>query len=169
MTIIHTFQDLQDTSTFYKTELARRGERTGIGYGQHTTPTLWYKQFFDREIDLTPTDYTCEQALRVGSVRSSLMVLLVASHCNGDTPVTVAAGNTITISLQQADAEDGTFVDVGPSFCVTAPSPNGMVAEQDCLLLSVNLGNMTKPWAKVKVKGTATGKIDVALGLEQHG
>lgn len=162
-----TFKDIQDASDFYKRELVKRGERS-LSYGTQDTPTPWYNQFFEKEIELTAADYTCENALRVGSVRSSLMVVLIASHCNGDTPVKVAAGDTITISLQQSDQQDGTFDDVGPSFCVTAPA-DGIEANADCKLLDVNLGNMTKPWAKVKIKGTATGKIDVALGLELHG
>lgn len=149
-----------------KQKILETGLRSPFSF-PNKTRTLWYTQFFDREVSLTSADYLCEQALRVGSTRSQMQVLLVASHCNGDTPVRVEPGDTITLSLQQADHEDGTFADVGPTFCVTAP-PEAMEAEADSVLLELNLGNMTKPWAKVKIKGIVSGKIDVALGWEAH-
>ncbi len=91
-------------------------------------------------------------------------MIVVASHKNGNKPLVVARGASLTLTLLQADAVDGKFEEVGPTVCVTAAEATNI--EADCLVARFAIGNMTKPWAKVKldVSGVTGGLIDVALG-----
>lgn len=139
----------------------RQGLRSGPVYGE--APLVWHDQVFGREETPAGT-ISCKQALRVGAMQNSLDVLVVASHKNGDKPLVVAKGGSLTLTLLQADAVDGKFEEVGPTVCVTANEATNV--ESDCLVARFAIGNMTKPWAKVKldVSGVTGGLIDVALG-----
>ncbi len=144
-----------------KDERLRQGLRSGPVYGE--APLVWYDQVFGREETPTGT-INCKQALRVGATQNALDVIVVASHKNGAKPLVVAKGASLTLTLLQADAVDGKFEEVGPTVCVTANEATNV--EADCLVARFAIGNMTKPWAKVKldVSGVTGGLIDVALG-----
>lgn len=144
-----------------KEERLRQGLRSGPVYGE--APLVWHDQVFGREETPAGT-ISCKQALRVGAMQNSLDVLVVASHKNGNNPLVVAKGASLTLTLLQADAVDGKFEEVGPTVCVTATEATNV--EADCLVARFAIGNMTKPWAKVKldVSGVTGGLIDVALG-----
>lgn len=143
-----------------KEDRLRQGLRSGPVYGE--APLVWYDQVFGREETPTGT-IECRQALRVGATQNSLDVLVVASHQNKK-PLVVAKNATLTLSLLQGDTVDGTFEEVGPTVCVTCREAANV--EPDCLVARFALGNMTKPWAKVKaaVTGVTGGLVDVALG-----
>jgi len=159
-----TGQEFLEGAREAKRERVRQGLRSGPIYaGDNAQPIIWYDQVFGREITPTGT-VECEHSLRVGATQSSLDVVIVASHANTD-PLTVAEGAMLEIVLMQADEADGTFEEVGPSVCVTAPL-GGMEIDPDMLVARFAVGNMTKPWCKVKlsVQGDITGGlVDVAL------
>lgn len=156
-----TGSEILDGIRAAKEERLRQGLRSGPVYGE--APLVWYDQVFGREETPTGT-INCKQALRVGAMQNSLDVLVVASHKNGAKPLVVAKGASLTLTLLQADAVDGKFEEVGPTVCVTANEATNV--EADCLVARFAIGNMTKPWAKVKldVSGVTGGLIDVALG-----
>lgn len=142
----------------------RAGRRAGPSYcGDSPRPLVWHDQVFGRE--LAPAgDLECPEALRVGATQNSLDVVLVASHANAG-PLNVPEGSSLTVILLQGDTADGSFAEVGPSVCVTAPA-GGLNVEPDGLVARFALGNMSKPWCKVKVSidGAVTGGLmDVAL------
>lgn len=142
-------------------ERVRFGQAAGPSYGN--TPLVWGDQLFGWELEPTGT-LEPETALHVGATQNALDVIIVASHANeGD--LTVSAGCKLTLDLMQAHAPDGAFEDVGPSICITAPD-TGLTIGPDEMLARFALGNMSKPWAKVKltIDGTISGgKIDIAL------
>lgn len=156
-----TGSEILDGIRAAKEERLRQGLRSGPVYGE--APLVWHDQVFGREETPAGT-ISCKQALRVGAMQNSLDVLVVASHKNGDKPLVVAKGGSLTLTLLQADAVDGKFEEVGPTVCVTANEATNV--ESDCLVARFAIGNMTKPWAKVKldVSGVTGGLIDVALG-----
>ena len=143
-----------------KEDLLRRGRRSGPVYGE--TPLIWHDQVFAREQTPAGT-IECPQALRIGATQNALDVIVVASHKNGDAPLSVARGATLTLDLYQADKVDGDFEEVGPTICITAKEAMQVMA--DCLVFRFAIGNMTKPWAKVKLActGISGGLVDVAL------
>lgn len=142
-------------------ERVRFGQAAGPSYGN--TPLVWGDQLFGWEMEPTGT-LEPENALRVGATQNALDVIIVASHANeGD--LTVSAGCKLTLDLMQADAPDGSFEEVGPSICITAPAA-GLTIGPDELLARFALGNMSKPWAKIKLTidgAISDGKIDIAL------
>ena len=71
---------------------------------------------------------------------------MVASHKNGNKPLVVARGASLTLTLLQADAVDGKFEEVGPTVCVTAAEATNI--EADCLVARFAIGNMTKALGK---------------------
>ena len=156
-----TGSEILDAIRAAKEERLRQGLRSGPVYGE--APLVWHDQVFGREETPTGT-ISCKQALRVGATQNSLDVIVVASHKNGNKPLVVARGASLTLTLLQADAVDGKFEEVGPTVCVTANEATNI--EADCLVARFAIGNMTKPWAKVKldVSGVTGGLIDVALG-----
>lgn len=156
-----TGSEILDGIRAAKEERLRQGLRSGPVYGE--APLVWHDQVFGREETPAGT-ISCKQALRVGAMQNSLDVLVVASHKNGTKPLVVAKGGSLTLTLLQADAVDGKFEEVGPTVCVTANEATNV--ESDCLVARFAIGNMTKPWAKVKldVSGVTGGLIDVALG-----
>lgn len=143
-------------------ERVRFGLASGPAFGN--MPLVWGDQLFGWELVPTGT-LEPETALRVGATQNGLDVLLVASHSNeGD--LTVSAGCKLTLELMHGDTADAKFEEVGPSVCITAPA-EGLTIGRDELIARFALGNMVKPWAKVKltVDGTISGgKIDIALG-----
>lgn len=144
-----------------KEDRLRQGLRSGPVYGE--APLVWYDQVFGREETPTGT-IACKQALRVGATQNSLDVLVVASHKNGAKPLVVAKNATLTLTLLQGDTVDGAFEEVGPTVCVTCRE--AVNVDADCLVARFAIGNMTKPWAKVKIEvtGVTGGLVDVALG-----
>lgn len=128
-----------------------------------SAPLVWYDQVFERGI--TPAgSVACKHPLRVGATQNSLDVILVASHANKGN-LAAASGATITMTMQQGDDPEGTFTDVGPSICVTAPA-EGISAEPDHTLARFPLGNFQKPWLKIKLVFTGSitgGTCDAAL------
>ena len=90
-------------------------------------------------------------------------MIVVASHKNGDAPLSVAKGATLTLELLQSDKPDGEFEEVGPTICITAKE--AMEVMSDCLVFRFPIGNMTRPWAKAKLActGISGGLVDVAL------
>ena len=143
-------------------ERMRFGLASGPSYGN--TPLVWGDQLFGFELPPTGT-MEPPTALRVGATQNGLDVILVASHSNeGD--LTVSAGCKMTLDLMHCDTPDGEFTEVGPSVCITAPA-EGLTIGRDELIARFALGNMVKPWAKVKltIDGTISGgNIDIALG-----
>ncbi len=143
-----------------KEDLLRRGRRSGPVFGE--APLVSYDQVFAREQTPSGT-IDCPQALRVGSTQNALDVIVVASHKNGDTPLAVSKGATLTLDLYQSDKVNGEFEEVGPTICITAKEAMQVMA--DCLVFRFAIGDMTMPWAKVKLActGISGGLIDVAL------
>ena len=155
------FESMQKTAADNR---IKSGLRHGPCYSEgEAAPLVWHDQCFARAI--TPAgSVTCSQPLRVGSTQNSLDVLLVASHANTG-KINAASGATITLTLIQADSEDGTFSEVGPTICVKAPT-EGIAAEPDHTLARFPIGNFQKAWLKVKLEfsGTITGgTCDCAL------
>lgn len=140
------------------------GQRHGPCYSEgESAPLVWYDQVFEREIAPSGS-VTCKRALRVGNTQNGLDVILIASHKNS-AKLQAASGSTITVTLLQSDAEDGTFSEVGPTICVKAPA-EGIAAEPDHLFARFPIGNFSKPWLKVKLEFAGTisgGKCDCAL------
>ena len=147
-----------------KDAIVQRGAGPGPAYrGNNPAPLVWYDQFFGVKLEPVGT-LTCPLALRVGATQSSLDVVVVANHQN-EGNLTVPAGTTITATLLQSDTENGTFEESGLTMTATIPD-DGLVIEPDCQIARFYVGNMTKAWAKVKVKieGAITGgTIDVGL------
>lgn len=143
-------------------ERINAGLDSGPVYG-NVRPLLWYDQFFAVSQPLVDT-LECPTALRVGNTQNALDVVIVASHANTQ-PLTIPEGASITLVLLEADSPDESFLEVGPSFCVSAPV-GGISAQPGSLLLRFPIGSMLKPWCKVKiiVNGAVSGGVaDVAL------
>lgn len=143
-------------------ERMRFGLASGPSYGN--TPLVWGDQLFGFELPPTGT-VEPPTALRVGATQNGLDVILVASHSN-EGNLTVSAGCKLTLDLMHCDTPDGEFEEVGPSVCITAPA-EGLTIGRDEQLARFALGNMVKPWCKVKltIDGTISGgNIDIALG-----
>ena len=147
-----------------KDAIVQRGAGPGPAYrGNNPAPLVWYDQFFGVKLEPVGT-ITCPLALRVGATQSTLDVVVVANHQN-EGNLTVPGGTIITVTLLQSDTADGTFEASGASMTMTVPA-DGMVVERDSQIARFFVGNMTKAWAKVKVKieGAITGgTIDVGL------
>ena len=147
-----------------KTARVEAGAGPSVMYrGDNPSPLVWFDQAFGIKLDPVGT-FTCPLALRVGATQSSLDVVVVANHQNEDN-LTVPAGTTITVTLLQSDTADGMFEASGASMTMTVPD-DGMMVEADSQVARFYVGNMTKAWAKVKVKieGAITGgTIDVGL------
>ena len=157
-----TGQEFLESSRLAASERIRYGAGAGPSYNKG--PLIWGDQRFGWE--MTPTG-TVEPptALRVGATQNGLDVVVIASHSNAD-DLTISAGCKLTLELMHGDTADGEFEEVGPSVCITAPA-EGLTIGRDELIARFALGNMVKPWAKVKltVDGTISGgKIDIALG-----
>ena len=148
----------------YIKNMAAAGQTCGPCFAEPGgRPLIWHDQIFQAGITPSGT-VTCTQALRVGATQNGLDIILVGSHTNtGD--ITAASGATITVTLLQADAIDGTYTEVGPTICVKAPT-EGIRAEPCCLFARFPLGNFSKAWLKAKLEFTGTisgGKVDCAL------
>lgn len=146
-------------------EVVRRGRACSFKYGSH--PHQWYDQFFQR--DIAPTGKTlCEEPLRVGSVNNRLDVAIVCSYDDDEyKEITVAAGSKITVTLHESDEPDGVFVPVGPTICVTAPTPDTILHPGE-LVARFPIGNMNRPWCKAEVEfdgGITGGNVDVLLSI----
>lgn len=127
------------------------------------SPLLWHDQVFGYEIEPSGT-VVCDEPLYVGATQNGLDVVIVASHAN-KTPVSFAAGASITLKTLVADQPDGTFVETGPSVCVVAPAA-GIAAEADQLAARLPLADMEGKYVKIKLvfAGTITGgTVDAAL------
>lgn len=149
-------------------ESAKRRREAAMRHGPcyspgESAPLVWHDQVFEREIAPSGS-ITCKNALRVGSTRNALDIILVGSHSN-TADLMAASGATITLTLLQADDPEGTFLEVGPTICVKAPT-EGIRAEPDHTLARFSIGNFTKPWLKAKLDFSGTisgGKCDCAL------
>lgn len=151
-------------------EARKRRVESGLRHGPcysegESAPLVWYDQVFEREI--TPQgSVTCKKGLRVGATQNSLDIILVGSHKNSG-KLSAAANATVTVTLLQADEEDGEYAEVGPTICVKAPA-EGIAAEPDHLFARFPIGNFSKPWLKVKLDFAGSisgGKCDCALSL----
>lgn len=141
------------------------GRDPGPRYG-NVRPLLWYDQFFGTRQTLSGT-VDCPAALRVGATHNALDVVIVAGHANAD-PVVVTEGTTVTLVLLESDSPEGNFVEVGPSFCVSAPA-GGISAAPGDLLLRFPIGDMGGSWCKARliVEGSISGGVvDVALAYK---
>lgn len=153
-TALHQFKDFQ----------AERAKHVGPVFSTGGVPAIWFDQLFNKDAFVPTGTVNCENALRVGKTHNGLDVVVIANGNNtGD--LVVPAGSTITMSFLHSDALDGSFEDVGPTICVTAPTggkkvrPGGTVAR-------FAIGDFTKPWLMVKVafSGSITGgKVDCGL------
>ena len=154
-------QDFLKSLRNAKRERIKSGLSAGPSYG--SGPLVWYDQIFARDVALAGT-IESEFALRVGATQNSLDVAIVASHLN-KADLTIAAGATLTLTLLQGDTADGEFVEVGPTICATAPA-EGITAAPGGHVFRFALGNMCKPWCKVKlVVAGECGPGTVDLGL----
>ena len=142
-------------------ERARSARAAGPVFGGG--PLVWGDQLFGG--DIVPTgSIEPDTALRVGTTGNALDIVVVASPANAG-ELTVSAGCKLTLDLMQADTAEGSFEEVGPSICITAPE-SGFAVRPDGLVARFALGNMSRPWAKVKltIDGTGSGgNIDIAL------
>lgn len=112
-------------------------------------------QYFDKNIALG-SGVVCSTPLRVGRHLAGLGVIVAAAA-----PMTLAAGDTITLSLLQSADERGPFAAKGPSFCIQASA--AMSLEEGDILLFVALPDCD-PFVKVVIDGGgATGQVDVFL------
>ena len=123
-----TGSEILDGIRAAKEERLRQGLRSGPVYGE--APLVWHDQVFGREETPAGT-ISCRQALRVGT-QNALDVIVVASHKNGNKPLVVARGASLTLTLLQADAVDGKFEEVGPTVCVTAAEATNIEAGLPC-------------------------------------
>jgi len=114
-------------------------------------------QIFEEGVALPKTSaHVCAGALNVGNNLGMLACALTARS-----PVAVAAGKTVTVALQHADAGGGPYADHS-AHAVTladalAVSPGGVVTR-------VVLPPDTKPWIKAAVScddAAASGSLDV--------
>lgn len=129
-------------------------------------PLMWFDQAFARDVALSGT-IESECALRAGATQNSLDVSIVASHLN-ESDLIIPAGATLTLTLLQGDSADGEFAEVGPSICATAPA-DGITAGPGELVFRFALGNMRRPWAKVRlvVAGECgPGTVDIGLAYK---
>lgn len=143
----------------------RQTRRGGPAYSDKGHPLVWNGQVFGREIEPTGS-VTCEQPLHVGSTQNALDLIIVACNSNAGV-LTFPKDATITVTFAMSDKEDGTYEDVGPTVCVTAPE-GGISSEPDELVVRVPLGNFKKPWVKPAIAFTGTvtgGNVDVALSM----
>lgn len=149
---------------------SRKAYRDRIKQGASAGPTynpgnvsLWADQIF--EYDITPSgSVTCENVLRAGATSQALSCALVASMDNAGT-LTVPKNGTITFEFEISETEDGTFQNIGPTICLTAPE-GGMTAKPGDTLCRVALPDFPLPWLKLKL--TFTGSISggtLAAGL----
>lgn len=156
-----TGKEYLDGRRLAASERERFGRASGPAFGN--TPLVWGDQLFGFELEPTGT-VEPENALRVGATQNGLDVIIVASHAN-DGDLTISAGCKLTLDIMQSDTVNGVFEEVGPSICITAPA-GGLVIGRGELVARFALGNMSKPWAKVKltIDGTISGgNIDIAL------
>lgn len=154
-------QDFMKALRNAKRERVRSGLAAGPSY--RGGPLMWFDQAFARDAALSGT-IESEYALRVGATQNSLDVSIVASQLNA-ADLVIPAGATLTLTLLQGDSADGEFAEVGPAICATAPA-DGITAGPGELVFRFALGNMCKPWAKVKlvVAGECgPGTVDVGL------
>lgn len=147
----------------FKDELDQKAKRSGPKFNPAGNAHVWHDQVFERDIEPVGT-INCQQALRVGATHNGLDIALIACNANEEA-IVFPAGATITLSLMQADSENGAFEDVGPTICVKAPA-EGIEAGPDDLVARFPIGNLGKPWLKVNLEfsGAITGgKVDCAL------
>lgn len=157
-------QDFLKSLRKAKQERIRSGLAAGPSYG--SGPLIWFDQVFVRDVELAGT-IESEFALRVGATQNSLDVAIVANDLN-KADLSIPAAATLTLTLLQGDEADGEFEEVGPTICVTAPA-SGISAAPGCLVARFALGNMCKPWCKVKlvVVGECTGgTVDIGLAYK---
>ena len=156
-----TGKEYLDGRRLAASERARSARAAGPVFGGG--PLVWGDQLFGG--DIVPTgSIEPDTALRVGTTGNALDIVVVASPANAG-ELTVSAGCKLTLDLMQSDTVNGVFEEVGPSICITAPA-GGLVIGRDELVARFALGNMSKPWAKVKltIDGTISGgNIDIAL------
>lgn len=138
------------------------GRDPGPMFG-NVRPLLWYDQFFGVGLTLAGA-VDCPAALRVGAVQNALDAVVVAHH-NNTKPLSIAEGTTVAFTLLEGDSPDGPFVETAPSYCISALA-DGLRADPGSLLFRFPIGNMTRPWCKVRlvIDGTVSGGVaDVAL------
>lgn len=158
-----TAEEFETALHDFKDHIVERGRHVGPVFSANGVPAMWYDQIFEENFDPAGT-VNCKTALRVGKTHNGLDVVIVANPSNTGELV-VPAGSTITMSFLHADKVDGTYEDVGPTICVTAPlggyriRPGGQVAR-------FAIGDFKKPWLMVTVEfsGSITGgKVDCVL------
>lgn len=157
-------QDFLKSLRDAKAERIKSGLAAGPSYG--SGPLIWFDQVFSRDAKLSGT-IESDFALRVGATQNSLDVAIVASDLN-KADLQIPAAATLTLTLLQGDTADGAFEEVGPTICVTAPAA-GISAAPGCLVARFALGNMCKPWCKVKlvVAGECSGgTVDIGLAYK---
>lgn len=159
-----TGKEFLEAARTAREERLKSGLRNGPTYnGDNGRPLIWFDQAFAREA-APAGEIECPEALRVGATQNGLDVALVASHANAGA-LTVAAGTTLTLVLLEGDGPDADFEEVGPSVCVTAPA-EGISVEPDMLVARFAIGNMRKPWCRVRLKiegDVSGGTLDVTL------
>ncbi len=157
-------QDFLKSLRKAKKERIRSGLAAGPSYG--SGPLLWFDQCFARDVALAGS-IESEFALRVGATQNSLDVAIVASELN-KSDLHIPAGATLTLTLLQGDTADGEFEEVGPTICATAPA-EGISAGPGCLVFRFALGNMCRPWCKVKLAVAGEcgpGTVDIGLAYK---
>lgn len=142
---------------------ARLESGRAVGPAYNGGPCIWFDQIFAQDKALSGA-IESEYPLRVGATHNALDVAIVASQRN-EADMLIPAGATLTLTLLQCDTDDGEFEEVGPSICATAPAA-GIVAAPGGEVFRFALGNMTKPWCKVKLTVTGdcgAGTVDIGL------
>lgn len=123
----------------------------------------WHDQYFGKDVSLPSSESTvCATALAVGRHHGALVVTIAAKGA-----VSIPSGKKLTVSLQGADTEGGTFADIpgAPEMSVSAGASEAVAFTDGDIIGKLVLPDM-QPYAKVKLTtdGAATGKVDVYLG-----
>lgn len=161
-----TAAEYKEGKDAYEESLRERGKRCGPCYcGNGTSITPFHDQYFDQDFEPVGV-VNCKRALRVGHTQQSMQVMVLASPGNEET-MQAPAASTVGIKFMQADSEDGTYEEIGPSMCQTAPA-DGISADPCHMLAHFPVPDMSKPWLMVSLEfsGAITGgKCDCILNL----
>lgn len=122
----------------------------------------WHDQYFGKGKSLASASFVCDTALAVGEHHGALAVTVAASG-----NVSIASGKSVKLTIQGADAADGTFADVAgaPELSVSGGASAATTFTDGDIIAKMVLPDMAA-YAKIKVTSDTTnsGAVDVYLG-----